>query len=290
MSHLLDIAPLPSPMPSGCSRCSGSNFDLDDVSADTLRQIQRIVPDSVADSAETLKDSLASILPTAGVPDGGSDPSTMMLVIIAAITAIVLLTVFARSKSPASNRLKTHSLPCILMACLCLPFLTGCNDKAKEEKMPNIDSLVNAKVEERLKEKTESVTKQAEEITEKAEEVDDEDAEEIVDEDEDAGKIPMSGFIGSYPITMYIDNLSEVDEGDYIGYYYYDERPQSKFDLIVVKYEAINTKGSMNLILKEYSPKGAHTGTFNGQYECRGDYYTGTFTNSKGQKFKFKLK
>ena len=55
------------------------------------------------------------------------------------------------------------------------------------------------------------------------------------------------------------------------------------------KYAAINAKGSMHLVLKEFSPRGNHTGTFDGQRELRGDGYVGTFTNSKGKKYHFEL-
>ena len=98
----------------------------------------------------------------------------------------------------------------------------------------------------------------------------------------------LTGCIGQYPITMQID-LENGNEGQYIGYYYYNSRPNNKFRLKLVKMEAINLSGSMKVVLKEFTPAGKNTGTFNGQYECRGSYYAGTFTNSHGQKFKFEL-
>ena len=96
------------------------------------------------------------------------------------------------------------------------------------------------------------------------------------------------GKIGPYAVTFF-RNPADMGVGDEVGYYYYNDRPNSVFKLVLVKNEAINAKGSMHVILKEYSPKGKHTGTFDGQYECRGGGYVGTFTNSKGKKFKFEL-
>ena len=98
----------------------------------------------------------------------------------------------------------------------------------------------------------------------------------------------LKGKIGPYEVTMFL-NLQGTDVGQVVGYYYYNERPKTHFKLVLTHIEAINIKGSMKVILKEYTPKGNHTGTFNGQYECRGDYYAGTFVNSKGKKYKFEL-
>jgi len=100
--------------------------------------------------------------------------------------------------------------------------------------------------------------------------------------------IKSEGKIGPYAVTFF-RNPADIGVGDEVGYYYYNDRPNSVFKLILVKNEAINAKGSMHVILKEYSPNGKHTGTFDGQYECRGGGYVGTFKNSKGKKFKFKL-
>ena len=96
-----------------------------------------------------------------------------------------------------------------------------------------------------------------------------------------------TGKIGEYDITMFI-KLSSHD-GDSIGYYYYDSRPKTLFKLVQTDMEAINIHGSMHVVLDEYTPKGNHTGTFDGQLECRGSSFEGTFTNSKGKKFSFEL-
>lgn len=96
-----------------------------------------------------------------------------------------------------------------------------------------------------------------------------------------------TGKIGQYEITMFV-NFSMYD-GDSIGYYYYNNRPNTKFKLVQTEMEAINAQGSMHVVMKEYTPKGTHSGTFDGQMECRGSGFEGEFTNSKGKKYKFEL-
>lgn len=98
----------------------------------------------------------------------------------------------------------------------------------------------------------------------------------------------FTGKIGPYAITLFV-NLEYGNEDSEVGYYYYNERPKTHFTLTLVEYAAINAKGLMHLVLKEFSPKGYHTGTFDGQRELRGDGYEGTFTNGKGKKFHFEL-
>ena len=98
----------------------------------------------------------------------------------------------------------------------------------------------------------------------------------------------FTGKIGPYAITLFV-NLEYADEDQEVGYYYYNDRPKTRFTLKLVEYAAINAKGSMHVVLKEYTANGNHTGTFDGQYECRGGGYEGTFTNSKGKKFRFEL-
>lgn len=98
----------------------------------------------------------------------------------------------------------------------------------------------------------------------------------------------FEGNIGPYAITLFM-NPSDMGIGNTVGNYYYNERPNSVFTLELVKNEAVNASGSMHIVLKEYTAKGNHTGTFDGQYECRGGGFVGTFTNAKAQKFKFEL-
>lgn len=99
----------------------------------------------------------------------------------------------------------------------------------------------------------------------------------------------FSGSIGPYPITMHLADPGNMSEGEFVGEYFYNERPNSVFSLMLTDLETINIHGSMRMVLKEYSPQGKHTGTFNGQYEARGQFYSGNFTNSKGQHFYFEL-
>ena len=97
-----------------------------------------------------------------------------------------------------------------------------------------------------------------------------------------------TGKIGPYAITMFL--TLEGGEGCAPGgYYYYDDRPKTQFTLNMMEFVAINAKGSMHVVLNEYSPKGNHTGTFDGQLETRGSGFSGTFTNSQGKKFHFEL-
>ena len=99
----------------------------------------------------------------------------------------------------------------------------------------------------------------------------------------------FSGSIGPYPITMHLADPGNMSEGEFVGEYFYNERPNSVFSLMLTDLETINIHGSMRMVLKEYSPQGKHTGTFNGQYEGRGQFYSGNFTNSKGLHFYFEL-
>ncbi|MBR5638232.1 MAG: hypothetical protein IKW83_00570 [Muribaculaceae bacterium] len=98
----------------------------------------------------------------------------------------------------------------------------------------------------------------------------------------------LTGKIGRHKVVMHL-NLNHFTIGETVGYYIYKSNPQNRFNLVVKDYETINAKGSMIVVLYEYTDKGVHSGTFKGQYECRGDYYEGVFTNSKGKKYKFIL-
>ena len=110
----------------------------------------------------------------------------------------------------------------------------------------------------------------------------------VAQDDEAAQQQILKGKIGPYNVTMHL-SLPGASESDTIGYYYYDAYPTNRFTLKMVSMEAINASGSMHLKVNEYTGGGKHTGTFDGQYECRGDYYSGTFTNSKGKRYKFTL-
>lgn len=96
------------------------------------------------------------------------------------------------------------------------------------------------------------------------------------------------GKIGSYGITLFM-KTENTEKGDEVGHYYYNNAPQSVFTLKQTTFDAVNASGTMRLVLKEYTKDGHHTGTFDGFLEMRGGSYHGTFTNSKGKKYKFDL-
>ena len=98
----------------------------------------------------------------------------------------------------------------------------------------------------------------------------------------------LKGNIGPYKVVMHL-NLDAFEVGQEVGYYTYDSMPNKRFKLVIKKEAAINASGSMRVVMYEFTSKGVHSGTFDGQYECRGDYYEGNFKNSKGKKFKFVL-
>lgn len=196
---------------------------------------------------------------------------------------------------------QTHSFS-FLSALLCVFIMTSCNNQPKSGNIPNIDSLVDAKVEQKLdeanrqriqeEERREKLIREEEKALDLDDDEDFDEADDVEDFDEDFqtedGQV-LKGKIGPYAITMHLDNLGSANKSDIVGHYYYNERPHSIFSLRMVSSVAINAKGSMQLVLNEYTSKGFHSGTFRGQYECRGDYYSGTFTNSKGEKFSFEL-
>ena len=99
---------------------------------------------------------------------------------------------------------------------------------------------------------------------------------------QESNVVKSTGHIGPYEVTMFIDT-DYTKEGDEVGYYYYNDRPNTHFKLVMREYTALNAQGTMLLVLEERSPKGKHTGTFRGNKENRGGGYEGTFTNSKGR-------
>ena len=105
----------------------------------------------------------------------------------------------------------------------------------------------------------------------------------------------FTGKIGSYAITLFFN--PQVTVGNNSGYYYYNDRPQNHFTLILKFYEAKMREDATGMpvawghhwILEEYSPKGNHTGTFDGIEIQMGDGFDGTFTNQKGEQLQFEL-
>ena len=103
------------------------------------------------------------------------------------------------------------------------------------------------------------------------------------------------GKIGTYDVTLLFK--PETTPGQNCGYYFYNDRPKTHFTLITKFYEAKMREDATGMpvayghhwILEEYSPKGNHTGTFDGIEVEMGDGFDGTFTNQKGEQFKFEL-
>ena len=97
----------------------------------------------------------------------------------------------------------------------------------------------------------------------------------------------FEGTIDNKEVTLFIDN--SFDDGDSIGYYYYNDRPNIKLKLIQKEFVAINAHGSMHIALDEFTPQGEYSGNFDGQLECRGSGFEGTYTDSTGKKLNFEL-
>lgn len=102
------------------------------------------------------------------------------------------------------------------------------------------------------------------------------------------GMVKLTGKIGPYRVVMFLD-IKDCSDDEHFGYYYYVNNPQTTFRLVLKSVDVINLKGSMKLVMSEYTSKGFNSGNFYGQYECRSDYFVGTFINSKGQKYGFEL-
>ena len=164
-----------------------------------------------------------------------------------------------------------------LLMAVCL--LTGCGQK------PAADSKSAEAEEQAAPTAVEAVE------TETADKTAVEDADEATaptDGDEASGT-KFLGKIGPFDVTLTMGNLAEADEGDEVGSYYYNDRPATKFVLKLKHFETVNLSGTMQVVLDEYSPKGNHTGTFDGHLQGRGGGYAGTFTNAKGETFTFDL-
>jgi len=104
----------------------------------------------------------------------------------------------------------------------------------------------------------------------------------------------LKGKIGEYPITM-VFTANFWDE-NIQGYYYYNSRPKTHFTLKCKKHELEDSNNltyvQFRVIFEEYTPKGNHTGTFDGILFNRAGVsttYSGTFTNSKGKTFEFMI-
>ena len=102
------------------------------------------------------------------------------------------------------------------------------------------------------------------------------------------------GKIGDFDITavyMPLRYIGGVEVGDSIGYYYYNERPKTKFTLRLKEYDEVMNETSFrvsyHVVLGEYTPKGFNSGTFDGWTSAMSENLSGTFTNSQGKEYDF---
>ena len=114
-------------------------------------------------------------------------------------------------------------------------------------------------------------------------------------QDDDVQK--YEGMIGEFKVTMVYKTLEEfqyTEVGDSVGYYYYNDRPKTKFTLKLKKYETKEIPDfssfhlSYHIILDEYTPKGFKSGTFDGWTQSYNNY-AGTFTNSQCKEYDFSI-
>ncbi len=96
----------------------------------------------------------------------------------------------------------------------------------------------------------------------------------------------LEGNIGPYKVFMHVDYDAEV--GEKCGYYYYKDKPNNQFSLVMAQRES--ALAGCKMTIKEYTSKGVHSGTFKGYFSTRGINFSGTFTNTRSKKqFKFEL-
>ena len=99
------------------------------------------------------------------------------------------------------------------------------------------------------------------------------------------------GTIGDFKIKVCISirNVVYSEVGDSVGYYYYIDRPKTKFTLRLKEFDEKwneNLTVSYHIILNEHTPKGFNSGTFDGWTSGMCDY-NGTFKNGQGKEYDF---
>lgn len=99
------------------------------------------------------------------------------------------------------------------------------------------------------------------------------------------------GTIGDFKIKVCISirNVVYSEVGDSVGYYYYNDRPKTKFTLRLKEFNEKwneNLSVSYHIILNEHTPKGFNSGTFDGWTSAL-SCYNGTFKNSQGKEYDF---
>ena len=99
------------------------------------------------------------------------------------------------------------------------------------------------------------------------------------------------GTIGDFKIKVCISirNVVYSEVGDSVGYYYYIDRPKTKFTLRLKEFNEKwneNLRVSYHILLNEHTPKGFNSGTFDGWTSALSNY-SGTFKNSQGKEYDF---
>ena len=100
------------------------------------------------------------------------------------------------------------------------------------------------------------------------------------------------GKIGDFNIKVSINLRDVVDAavGDSVGYYFYNDRPKTKFTLRLKELDEDMNENSFrvsyHIILDEHTPKGFNSGSFDGWVSALSNY-SGTFKNSQGKEFDY---
>lgn len=99
------------------------------------------------------------------------------------------------------------------------------------------------------------------------------------------------GTIGDFKIKvcLSIHDVVYAEVGDSVGYYYYNDRPKTKFTLRLKEFNEKwneNLSVSYHIILNEHTSKGFNSGTFDGWTSAMCDY-SGTFKNNQGKEYDF---
>ncbi len=91
------------------------------------------------------------------------------------------------------------------------------------------------------------------------------------------------GKIGSFDVTMFV-NAQGCNLGDSVGYYFYNDRPNTKMKLVLRKIESPDTV-SNEVVLEEFTPKGTNSGKFECTLFTNGGGCSGTFYNMKNDAY-----
>ena len=70
---------------------------------------------------------------------------------------------------------------------------------------------------------------------------------------QESNVVKSTGHIGPYEVTMFIDT-DYTKEGDEVGYYYYNDRPNTHFKLVMREYTALNAQRTVEAATRAPSP------------------------------------